>query len=308
LEGSLREIERKGSPQDLNQAAVLASWRTPDHNQRGGDYSNPAKVLKRLDSGHQINLNDQAVLASWPTSMAGTPAQKGYNEAGNTDSSRKTVALVGHWITPQTHDDKERGNTEADHHYSPHDLSNQARLMDFGAKPTGSPASTGNRGQLNPAHSRWLMGLPRAWDECGVLIPLKTKSKRGRSDIKLTLDKHCETCGTVFNRKRFVSGALEDVTAYEKRRFCSLSCANSQVKGGDSRSAMNVQARKNLKFCCESCGSRMSLEIHHVDENWKNNLTENLQTLCRSCHRSWHIMQRNLGVVPAGRKPFNLSP
>ena len=36
---------------------------------------------------------------SWPTPMAGTPSQNGYNEAGNTDSGRKTVALVG-WPTP----------------------------------------------------------------------------------------------------------------------------------------------------------------------------------------------------------------
>jgi hypothetical protein len=36
---------------------------------------------------------------SWPTPMAGTPAQKGYNEAGNNDSSRKTVALAS-WPTP----------------------------------------------------------------------------------------------------------------------------------------------------------------------------------------------------------------
>ena len=35
----------------------------------------------------------------WPTPMAGTPAQKGYNAAGNTDSSRKTVALAS-WPTP----------------------------------------------------------------------------------------------------------------------------------------------------------------------------------------------------------------
>jgi hypothetical protein len=34
--------------------------------------------------------------------MAGTPAQKGYNEAGNTDSSRKTVELLAGWPTPRT--------------------------------------------------------------------------------------------------------------------------------------------------------------------------------------------------------------
>lgn len=41
-------------------------------------------------------------LIGWPTPMAGTPAQKGYNEAGNTDSSRKTVAVLKGWSTPDT--------------------------------------------------------------------------------------------------------------------------------------------------------------------------------------------------------------
>lgn len=41
----------------------------------------------------------------WPTPMAGTPAQKGYNEAENTDSSRKTVALVAAgWPTAKSTD------------------------------------------------------------------------------------------------------------------------------------------------------------------------------------------------------------
>ena len=39
------------------------------------------------------------VRSGWPTPMAGTPAQNGNNEAGNNDSSRKTVALSG-WPTP----------------------------------------------------------------------------------------------------------------------------------------------------------------------------------------------------------------
>ncbi len=38
----------------------------------------------------------------WPTPMAGTPTQNGYNEAGNTDSSRKTVAVLKGWPTPDT--------------------------------------------------------------------------------------------------------------------------------------------------------------------------------------------------------------
>lgn len=43
---------------------------------------------------------DDTEFSSWPTPMAGTPAQNGNNPAGNTDSSRKTVALVAGWPTP----------------------------------------------------------------------------------------------------------------------------------------------------------------------------------------------------------------
>lgn len=40
--------------------------------------------------------------------------------------------------------------------------------------------------------------------------------------------KTCARCGQVLTRKRFDSGRLEDRTAFEKRKFCSLTCANSR--------------------------------------------------------------------------------
>jgi hypothetical protein len=42
-------------------------WRSPDASQRGSTYQDPEKVLRRIEAKHQVNLEDQAVLAGWPT-------------------------------------------------------------------------------------------------------------------------------------------------------------------------------------------------------------------------------------------------
>lgn len=172
--------------------------------------------------------------------MAGTPAQKGYNEAGNTDSSRKTVALAGWptptaqenagdlekkaarraknkakwkgitgngfgyslaeaamtfaaWATPAARDWKSSASNL--HGQNARPLNEQARLASWatpcrqdgpnggpnqgtdrlpgaaqlaasGQTPNGSHAAMAKPGQLNPEHSRWLMGLPAAWPFC----------------------------------------------------------------------------------------------------------------------------------------------
>ena len=151
----------------LGMASSLAGWPTPNAipETRGGLQTNPEKALERRQKGHALNLDDAVCLAGWPTPMAGAKGTETYNEAGNTDSSRKTVALVSGWATPTTRDYKDGAST----------LENVPINGLLGRQVSLSPAQTEKRGALNPQFSLWLMGFPIAWAHCAALV---TRSSR----------------------------------------------------------------------------------------------------------------------------------
>ena len=167
---------------------------------------------------HTASLEHAVRFAGWPTPMAGSPATETYNEAGNTDSGRKTVALVG-WATPTQRDHKDggsdltnvpinallgwqatlagwatpnaipetRGGLQTDpakameRRASGHMLNLDDIATLSGPPSTSSPASTGKRAALAPAFSLWLMGFSIEWARCAERATRSSRKSRRSS-------------------------------------------------------------------------------------------------------------------------------
>lgn len=131
-------------------------------------------------SGRQggMNIQTAATLAHWPTPLANDAKGSDYSTSrGEKILKLGGAAKLAGWVTPTARDWKDTAGMTATREGKERldQLPRQAftcqplRLTVFGVMLTGSTAVMKNGGQLNPAHSRWLMGLPRAWDECSPM-------------------------------------------------------------------------------------------------------------------------------------------
>ena len=111
-------------------------------------------------------------------------------------------------------------------------------------------------------------------------------------------EKYCEMCGKRLTRKRY-NGTLEDFMAFSRRKYCSLTCANTRKK--PTAAGMRWRAEQLRKPYCEICGTQSRLHAHHINGNIAINTPENIQTLCFDCHMAHHRWCRKHGRTVPGK-------
>ena len=137
----------------LGRVVWLAWWKTPISNDATGSTHCYGKPGLDGDRPRYLKLPGEVQLSGWPTTRAndGTGDKIPPGRQGGI-ALKQAVQLCG-----------------------------PARLTASGEMLTGSDAGMESGGQLNPEHSRWLMGLPPEWGSCVSTAMQSLRPKQRRS-------------------------------------------------------------------------------------------------------------------------------
>ncbi len=134
--------ETRRGLQNIAGAVKLAGWTMPTTR----DWKDTAGMTAQRDGRDRLDqLPRQAFMTGWPTPTA-----------SNNDRSPSVERAMSMYRQDGSKAQQRTQNFAA--------ICGPLRLTVFGVMQTGSFVGTENGVQLNPAHSRWLMGFPKAWD------------------------------------------------------------------------------------------------------------------------------------------------
>ena len=138
-------------------------------------WTTPAGRSLSLLRGSALRTSESG-FTGWPT-----PTTRDWKDGGSPDVNVPLNGLLGRvvwlagWPTTSCNNDRsprpvmmkrEDGSKNQQRLQDFAAIAGPARLTVTGELLTGSDAGMETGGQLNPSHSRWLMGLPAAWDTC----------------------------------------------------------------------------------------------------------------------------------------------